>query len=322
MVSDDPHEWWKSTSEGQGRESSSGQWQQAQGAPPTVHWDATAGRVPQPGMPGQPVPGQTGPYGPTPAGPYEIPPLGATGGWGGPPARNSNGPLIAVLVVVVVLALAGVVGLVVLRGSDSEENTTATGTTTATASTTRSTSRTTSAAPTSALSGDEPQLRTVPSVVVLGPIWGDGEDTYTMAFKGWPFAFRTARSWGCLKGSIDAIPDAQAWRCVDESNRNAGQRVDIILRKCPTTCDADTQRRYNADWLKENADRATRFDDRTVYVVEQSNERGRYSVDLSRYFADPSGGELVWQVGVYAESPPATKEVVLKAVNDIVTQTQ
>lgn len=319
MVSDDPHEWWKSAPEGQGRESSAGQWQQGQGAPPTVHWGETAGRVSQPGMPG---PGQPGPYGPAPTGPYEAPPLGSTGGWGGPPARNNNGPLIAVLVVVVVLALAGVVGLVVLRGSDSGGDIVAADTTTAATATSRSATHTTAAAPTSAAAEGEPQLRTVPPVAVLGPTWLDSDKTYTMAFKGWPFAFRTAGSWGCMKGSIEGIPDAQAWRCVDESDSSADQRVDIILRKCATTCDSDTQRRYDADWLKDKAGQATRFDDRTAYVEERSNERGRYSVDLSRYFADPSGGELVWQVGVYAESPPATKDVVLKALNDIVTQTQ
>ncbi|MFI2234297.1 hypothetical protein [Nocardia testacea] len=314
MASDNPDEWWQHSPEGQQKKSPSGQWQQqeypSQGGQqgPGVQWGQTAGHAPQP------APQQ---------GAWEVPPLGS-GGYGGPPPKN-NGPLIAVLVAVVVLVLIGVVGLVALQSRGSAENTAAGTSTEATASVRPSSSApaTSTTATTSALpSAGEPVLREglVP-VAVLGPTWQAGESTYTMAFKDWPFAFRAPGSWGCMKGSIDKIPDAQAWGCVDESNSAAGQKVNLILRKCPATCDAATQARFNADWF-DQPDKARTFDDRTSYVETAANDEGKFTVDFSRFFAAEPGGGPVWQVGVYVESPPATKDVVLKTLNDIATQTQ
>ncbi|MEV0105417.1 hypothetical protein AB0H42_03620 [Nocardia sp. NPDC050799] len=313
MASDNPDEWWQHSPEGQQKSSPSGQWQQgypAQGGQqdPGVQWGQTAGYGPHP------TPQQ---------GAWEVPPPGS-GGYGGPPSKN-NGPLIAVLVAVVVLVLIGVVGLVALQSRDSAENTAA-GTPAQVSDSARPSSSapaTSTTATTSALpSAGEPALRAgLAPVAVLGPTWQDGESTYTMAFKDWPFAFRTPGSWGCLKGSVDKIPDAQAWGCVDESNSAAGQRVNLILRKCPATCDAATQAQFNADWF-DAPDTARKFDDRTSYVETAANDEGKFTVDFSRFFAVEPGGEPVWQVGVYVESPTATKDVVLKTLNDVATQTQ
>ncbi|MGW5383699.1 hypothetical protein [Nocardia sp. NPDC003963] len=313
MASDNPDEWWQHSPEGQQKNSPSGQWQQgyqSQGGQPGpgVQWGQTAGHGPQPTPP---------------QGAWEVPPLGG-GGYGGPPAKN-NGPLIAVLAAVVALVLVGVVGLVVMQSRGSEENT-ATGTSTEitdSAQPSGSAAATSTTATTSALpSTGEPVLRAgVAPVAVLGPTWQAGESTYTMAFKDWPFAFRAAGSWGCMKGTFDKIPDAQVWACVDEGNSTAGQKVNLMLRKCPATCDAATQTRFNADWF-DAPDKARKFDDRTSYVETASNDKGKYSVDFSRFFAAEPGGEPVWQVGVFVESPAATKDVVLKTLNDVATQTQ
>ncbi|MGW1742898.1 hypothetical protein ACWCPQ_29285 [Nocardia sp. NPDC001965] len=313
MASDNPDEWWQHSPEGQQKNSPSGQWQQGYppqgGQPgPGVQWGQTAGHGPQPAPP---------------QGAWEVPPLDA-GGYGGPPAKN-NGPLIAVLVAVVVLVLIGVVGLVALQGRGSEENT-ASGTSsesTDSAEPSASATTTSGAATTSALpSSDEPVLREgLAPVAVLGPTWQAGESTYTMAFQGWPFAFRAPGSWGCMKGSIEKIPDAQAWGCVDEGNSAAGQKVNLIIRKCPATCDAATQVQFDAAWFDEPG-KARKFDDRTSYVETAVNDEGKYSVDFSRFFAAEPGGEPVWQVGVFVESPAATKDVVLKTLNDVATQTQ
>lgn len=313
MASDNPDEWWQHSPEGQQKNSPSEQWQQGYppqgGQPgPGAQWGQNAGHEPSP----TPPPGA-----------WEVPPLDA-GGYGGPPSKN-NGPLIAVLVAVVVLVLIGVVGLVALQGRGSEENT-ATGTSSevtdsvqpSRSTTTTSTTPTTSALP----SSGEPVLREgLAPVAVLGPTWQAGESTYTMAFKDWPFAFRAPGSWGCMKGSIEKIPDAQAWGCVDEGNSAAGQKVNLILRKCPATCDAATRAQFDADWFDEPG-KARTFDDRTSYVETAVNEEGKYSVDFSRFFAAEPGGEPGWQVGVFVESPAAGKDVVLKTLNDVATQTQ
>ncbi|WP_327147564.1 hypothetical protein [Nocardia sp. NBC_01329] len=314
MASDNPDEWWRHSPAGQQKNTPAEQRQQGYRPPPAgqpdsgVQWGQSAGHGPQP------VP---------PKGAWEVPPLGA-GGYGDPPPK-SNGPLIAVLVTVVVLVLVGVIGLVVLQSRGSAENT-ASATSSAVTDSAQSSepaSATSTTATTSALpSSDEPVLREgLAPVAVLGPTWQAGESTYTMAFKGWPFAFRAPGSWGCMKGSIENIPDAQAWGCVDEGNSAAGQRVNLAIRKCPATCDAATRVGFDADWFTE-PDKARTFDDRTSYVETAVNDKGKYSVEFSRYFAADPGGEPVWQVGVFVESPTAAKDTVLKTLNDVATQTQ
>jgi hypothetical protein len=166
----------------------------------------------------------------------------------------------------------------------------------------------------------EPALRRTPPVRVVGPSFGAGERTYTMAFPGWPFAFRTPPDWGCLAGSLD-LPGSRAWVCVDEKNPGSQQRVNVMLRPCPTTCTPAEQREMVDAWLDEPDQAVAGPDDRTTYVERESNLRGLYEVDLSRFFADPTGGPLRWQVGVYVESPAQTRAQVQKVLNDIATQT-
>ncbi|MEU4313506.1 hypothetical protein [Nocardia sp. NPDC024068] len=320
MGSDNPDEWWRHSPEGQQKNTPSGQWQQG-------HQGQQGGGQPGPGMPWGQQPGQVPPP-PPQQGAWEVPPL-EYGGHGGPPQKNNNGPLIAVLATVVVLVLVGVVGLVVLRSQGSGDD--AAASVAGTSSQTRESGRATTSAPApsstttttgAAPAGDEPALREgLAPVAVLGPAWQAGEDTFTMAFRGWPFAFRAPGSWGCMKGSIDKIPDAEAWGCVDEGNSAAGQRVNLVLRKCPATCDAATRSTFDSEWFDEPG-QARQFDDRTAYVETASNAEGKYTVDFSRYVAAEPGGEPVWQVGVFVESPPATKDAVLKTLNDIATQTQ
>lgn len=306
MTSDNPDEWWQHAPEGQQKKDTpSGQWQQGyqSGGPPGTQWGQSA-----PGYP-QPVPQQ---------GAWEVPPLGS-GGHGGPP-RNTNTTLIAVLAVVAVLVLAGVAGIVILRSGGSEENSIAApSAATTTPSTSTAPSTTTSTSPPEP--GEPTFEEGATPVVLFGPTFADGEDTYTMAFKDWPFAFRTPGSWGCLKGSIETIPDAVAWGCVDEGNSAAGQRVNLMLRKCPTTCDEATRTRFDTEWFDDGA-AAKEFDSDTSYVEKPTNDKGKYSIDLSRYIAGAEGGEPSWQLGVYVESPSATKDAVLKTLNDILTQTQ
>jgi hypothetical protein len=164
----------------------------------------------------------------------------------------------------------------------------------------------------------EPTLRPATPVTVLGPSYAEGEPTYTMAFRGWPFAFRTPVSWGCLGGRVD-IPDSRVWMCIDERDPQARQRMNILLRPCPTVCTSAERAEMNQAWLDE-PERAKRVGERTYYVETARDDRGLYSVDASHFFADPSGGGRHWQVGVYVAAPEATRDVVLKVFNDVVTQ--
>lgn len=322
MQPKDPDQWWDRPTPG-GYEQPSGGFEH-----PPLEQQPQQLYPPQP-PPYQPPPQQPQQYGGWGDPGYQQPPAQ---GWGqappppGGPGRNNGLIVGGVLAAVVLLVVAAVVGVVVLRNGSDDDNTASSSSAslvTASASaapTTSGSKKTTTAAPSTTLSGDKPQLKTAPQVTVLGPVWGAGESTFTMAFNGWPFAFRAGGSWGCMKGSFDKIPDAEVWSCVDEGNPGSKQRVNVLLRKCPSVCDDSTQSRYNDDWLDEPA-QAVRSDNRTYYVEDPSNSNGVYGVDFSRFFAERPGGELTWQVGAYAESPAETKDTVLKVLNDIATQT-
>lgn len=197
----------------------------------------------------------------------------------------------------------------------------------ATATTTaRTTAPSTTAAPPASptppeLPSARPALRDVPPVSMLGPIWQPGDATYTMALRGWPFAFRTGRSWGCRKGIADAFPDAHAWLCFDERNRESGQEIHLLLRPCPDGCSPSTRSRYERAWF-DGAEPTGSLDPLTSYVEIPSDDEGRYAVDLSRFFSSTHSGVPDLQIAVYAVSPHPTRDVVLATVNDIVTQTQ
>jgi hypothetical protein len=166
-------------------------------------------------------------------------------------------------------------------------------------------------------------LRDVPPVSLIGPVWQPGDDTYTMALPGWPFAFRTPTSWSCSLGVYEPIPEASAWQCLDASDPDNGQRVNVILWECPTTCTSEEQAAMVEAWLDE-PDRAVAADATpTWYVETERNIRDRYAIDLSHFVSDPAepDGPLRWHVGVYLESPPDTSDAPLKVLNDIITQT-
>jgi hypothetical protein len=165
-------------------------------------------------------------------------------------------------------------------------------------------------------SSEKPLLRQVNPVTVLGPSFATGDDTYTMAFRGWPFAFRTPGSWGCIAGEADKFPGAKIWRCVDERNRVPGQRVDLVLRECTEGCTAKRQEQMRTEWF-DDPGKAVAAGGRTHYVEYPRNDKGLYAVDASHVFA---GGGRQWHLGVYLASPPENKDTVLKIFNDIVTQ--
>jgi hypothetical protein len=153
---------------------------------------------------------------------------------------------------------------------------------------------------------------------VLGPNYRAGESTYTMDFAGWPFAFRTPGTWGCLAGRV-ALPDTRARVCIDEGNPGARHRVGVALRACATPCSAATQRSYVQQWYDPGPTVKT-WDPRTTYA-EGRTASGLYELDLCRFFGATAGAPPTWQVCVTASSPDATKATVQKVVNEIVSQT-
>jgi hypothetical protein len=162
----------------------------------------------------------------------------------------------------------------------------------------------------------EPTLKSVPAVSVVGPTWSAGDPTYTMAFRGWPFAFRVPKNFGCLKAS-NPPPGGIAWVCTAESAGPKG-RIAVIYRPCATGCSAAEQTKLDQDWLDASVtyrarDAATRYHEKTV--------GGQYELTFSHYFGAGPGQPLKYQVAAYASSTPADKPSMQKTVNDLRSQT-
>ncbi|MFC7549432.1 hypothetical protein [Plantactinospora sp. GCM10030261] len=180
----------------------------------------------------------------------------------------------------------------------------------------------TGSAPTAPSTGgsEEPTLRQVPARAIVGPTFAAGENTWTMDFRGWPFAFRTPGTWGCMAGEID-LPDARLWQCVDEKNPTPGQKLHVMLRPCPDRCGAAERARLNLEWFDPGA-KAKQHDPDTWYY-ETTTEKGRYALDTSHYFTREAGGVTKhWQVGAAIIAPPDKRAAGQKAINDIFSQTQ
>jgi hypothetical protein len=162
-------------------------------------------------------------------------------------------------------------------------------------------------------------LRVVPTVIVVGPAFAAGDKTFTMSFDGWPFAFRVPGTWGCMRGTV-ALSNAMAWVCVDEAHPSAQQRLNIMVRPCPTTCTPAEQKSMSTAWFDAAGRRPVVRDATTSYLQTPSDPTGKYTLDMSHFFVGPAGGPLHWQVGAFVESPPATKGTVQKIINEVRSQ--
>jgi hypothetical protein len=241
-----------------------------------------------------------------------------------PPATGSR-PLPWVLggaaLIVVLVAAAAVIAVVALRGDEPGPPQTLP-TTQPAPPATGSPAPEPTGAPTEEPTEEplgEPELRDVELVSVVGPNFDPGDDTFTMAFNGWPFAFRTPGDWNCLRGDpIPLFPGAEIWGCVGGSG--SGHRANVMLWECEGGCDDAEQQEKLETWLDE-PDRAVQWEDSPTYYVEteEDDEAGLYNVDLGHFFGTEAD-DLRWMVGVYVESPPDTREAVQKTLNDIISQ--
>ena len=245
---------------------------------------------------------------------YRAPAIGWLGGSIGPAPQPTRGLPAAIALIVVPLVLllcvCGGLGLTALIGSTRTAEPVARPTAVAPAPVVP---RTTTPEAT-----DKPGLRPVPARKLVGPAYAAGDDTYTMAFTGWPFAFRTPGTWGCVAGRID-LPEAKAWVCINEGEPGSGQRLQIMLRPCATPCGAAERARLSTEWFDPGA-KARTYDDRTSYVETPKDAKGRYTLDMSHFFPGAAGGPQ-WQVGVGAYTPPGRRADIQKTINDVLTQT-
>jgi hypothetical protein len=276
-----------------------------------------------PGMAAAPAPPPFGP--PPPAAPgFGPPPPGAPGGYPPPadsPARSGPPwPLIGILggaLVVMLIAVGTIVGVQLLGDNDNRTLPTPTLPPPQTGGPTEEPTPTERPSE-SPGGGGEPELRDAELVSVIGPNFSPNEDTFTMAFSGWPFAFRTPGHWNCFKGDYDPIPEAEVWGCAGDADDE--QRANVLLWECPTTCTENEQADMLEDWLDDPDDAEQAGSAPTYYVEYERNVNDKYGVDLGHFFGTEQAGEPRWMVGVYVESPPDTRDTVLKILNDIISQ--
>lgn len=171
--------------------------------------------------------------------------------------------------------------------------------------------------PTWLTSRTEPKLRTVAAKPILGPAYEARDPTYTVAFPGWPFAFRVPPTWGCVNGqTLSTARDAYRKVCIDEGDPSNKRAVVVALQRCVTACTSARMRDMALRWLGSGW--PILADSRTWYVETPKNAEGYYVVDLARVF-EVNGRNYV--VAVYARAFPDDRDIVLKVVNDIAAQT-
>jgi hypothetical protein len=154
-----------------------------------------------------------------------------------------------------------------------------------------------------------PPHRSGPAQPLVGAVFAPGDSTREMDLSGLPFTFVTAKSWGCLAGTVKV--EAQAWRCIDEHGGNGRAQIDIVVRHCAAPGCTDAQRAELDTLLDHPATYRVR-DPGTRYAEQTVN--GRYVLTLNRVWAD-------WQLLIEAEAAPGDSVAVQKIVNDIWAQT-
>jgi hypothetical protein len=161
-----------------------------------------------------------------------------------------------------------------------------------------------------------PERRDLPARTLLGPSFAAGEDTYPMKLAGMPFAFNTPPTWGCLKASIDVLPEALVWRCIDEQAGSGRPQIDLVAVKCASACTAADRDNVDNKALSPvprytTKDATTRYSERT--------DSGKYELTVNHTFAVAGQN---WVLLLAGEASKAEhKPGVQKTINDIWSQT-
>lgn len=261
---------------------------------------------------------------------YRAPLIAWLGGTIGPPPQQFRGLVagvaLATVPLVVLLCVAGLLGVVSLADADADTDRE----TTSLPSLPTLPDLSSLAPPDLSPSGTagsaavKPTLKSVPARTLVGPSWAASDKTYTMDIAGVPFAFRTPATWGCVTGTID-IDGAKAWVCIDEGNifdssapePDRTKRLQFMLRPCPGSCTATDKTTLDREWFDKGA-KINNVGPDTSYVEVARNAEGRYILDMSHYITQADGTR--WQVAVGTYSRPETRSPVQKIVNDIYTQ--
>jgi hypothetical protein len=161
-----------------------------------------------------------------------------------------------------------------------------------------------------------PERRDLPARTLVGASFASGEQTYAMKLNGMPFAFNTPPTWGCLRASVDGLPDAVVWRCIDEQAGSGRPQIDLAAAKCASTCTAAERDNVDKKAMSKVPSYTTK--DATTRYAERT-EAGKYLLTVNHTFA--INGQN-WVLLIDAEASKAEhKPGVQKTVNDIWSQT-
>jgi len=154
-------------------------------------------------------------------------------------------------------------------------------------------------------------------MTVLGDNWEPGDSTKIQAFGDWPFAFRTPSDATCT--FYVGEPDYKAINC--EWGTGAKHTImAYVVRKCAKGCDAteratfETMTPWKPDTTLSDKDATTRFG-------EVNYGGGREQFTMLHYFGVPPADGPQWVTIVQGNCPLEDRELVLKTMNDIRSQT-
>lgn len=154
-------------------------------------------------------------------------------------------------------------------------------------------------------------------VSLVGPTFAPDEDTYTMAFDGWPFAFRAPKDWTCANGETSPRIEGDIKACFSLAVEGG-----VVLWECRADCDEAEQQEKLDVWFADEPNQPVPWGELppTRYVETEATDAGPYAMNLVRFFGT-GVGELRWMVGLTFESQPDGVEGMQKVVNDVLSQT-
>ena len=168
-----------------------------------------------------------------------------------------------------------------------------------------------------------PKLReNAPARRIAGPGFAAGDRTLTMAFAGWPFAFRVPSGWACNRQPEPRRPDARIYVCAADGGTDRRQAALVVLRPCPGDCPTARMDALNDQFFRA-ADKPKRNGGDATFVVEEAKgTSGGYELAVTHFFSSTtSAGTENWQVGVAGFAPAASRKSSQKVVNDVLSQT-
>jgi hypothetical protein len=237
---------------------------------------------------------------PAPVRAHEVPPLPGPGQWPSQRRRARRRLLWTLVSVAAVLVLSAAATLYLLLPGDGDK-----------------VAADASAASPSPTATPHPSFRSeAPPVSVLGDNWQPGDATMIQDFAEWPFAFRTPTGTTCQFWVGE--PAYKANNCKWDSG-SLHTVTAFVIRRCVEGCSAAERAKFETitPWKPDTA--LTDKDPTTRFGVVDYGDRQQFT--MLHYFAVPAGGPPQWVVIAQANCPEQQRDLALKTINDVRSQT-